>query len=112
MDEQDYGVFLSYVKTYLLPKDVNSLKAKLSSENSNYKEKDQALKLLALNNFSDEIELAAYALLPNHFHFLLKQKDASAMDNFINSLGTRYTMYFNKKYQRVGKLYQGYIKQF
>ena len=28
----------------------------------------------------------------------------------MNSLGTRYTMYFNKKYDRVGSLYQGVYK--
>ena len=28
----------------------------------------------------------------------------------MNSLGTRYTMYFNKKYKRVGSLYQGVYK--
>lgn len=110
LDEQDYSVFLSYIKTYLLPKDIKGLKAILQSEKSNYKEKDKIIKLLALNNFSDNIELVAYALLPNHFHFLLKQKDRNSIDLFFNSLGTRYTMYFNKKYHRVGKLYQGVYK--
>ncbi|MDO8578673.1 MAG: hypothetical protein Q7R50_05790, partial [Dehalococcoidales bacterium] len=33
-----------------------------------------------------------------------------AIDKFMNSLGTRYTMYFNRKYQRVGSLYQGVYK--
>jgi hypothetical protein len=31
-------------------------------------------------------------------------------DRFMNSLGTRYTMYFNKKYKRVGTLYQSVYK--
>ena len=32
------------------------------------------------------------------------------MDKFLNSLGTRYTMYFNRKYKRVGRLYQDVYK--
>lgn len=32
------------------------------------------------------------------------------MDKFMNSIGTRYTIYFNKKYKRVGTLYQGVYK--
>jgi len=32
------------------------------------------------------------------------------MDTLMNSLGTRYTMYFNRKYKRVGSLYQGVYK--
>ncbi|MFZ5366493.1 MAG: transposase [Patescibacteria group bacterium] len=109
-DEQDYAVFLSYLKTYLLPKNEKQLREILSSPSTSYKEKDKALKLLRLNNFSREIILLAYCLMPNHFHFLLKQKSKDAIDRFMNSLGTRYTMFFNKKYKRVGHLYQSQYK--
>lgn len=109
-DEQDFSVFLSYIKTYLLPKDINGLRKIITSRDTGYKDKNKALQLLELNNFSGEIELHAYSLMPNHFHFLIKQTSPNSMDSFLNSLGTRYTMYFNQKYQRVGKLYQGVYK--
>jgi len=109
-DEQDFSVFLSYIKTYLIPKDVDGLREIIASKETGYKEKDKALQLLELNNFSGEIELHAYSLIPNHFHFLIKQTSPKSMDSFLNSLGTRYTMYFNQKYRRVGKLYQGVYK--
>ena len=48
--------------------------------------------------------------MPNHFHFFVKQKSLGSIDNFMNSLATRYTMYFNRKYKRVGHLYQGVYK--
>lgn len=63
-----------------------------------------------MNNFEGDITLLAYCLMPNHFHFLIKQKNASSIDKFMNSLCTRYSMYFNKKYKRVGSLYQGVYK--
>lgn len=109
-DDQDYTVFLSYLRTYLIPKDTDLLNQQLSDPSLNSKEKRKILNLLNLNNFSEEIILLAYCLMPNHFHFLLKQKNPNDMDRFMNSLATRYTMYFNKKYKRVGTLYQGVYK--
>ena len=110
LDQQDYSVFLSYLKEYLIPKNEKALQEILSNSNTSSKEKDKALKLLHLNNFYNEITLLAYCLMPNHFHFFIKQKNPNSIDKFMNSLCTRYTMYFNKKYKRVGSLYQGVYK--
>lgn len=109
-DQQDYNVFLSYLKEYLLPKNEKELHARLSDPTISPRERDRVLKMLALNNFSDDITFLAYCLMPNHFHFFIKQKSPNAIDKFMNSLCTRYTMYFNKKYKRVGSLYQGVYK--
>jgi putative transposase len=109
-DQQDYAVLLSYIKGYLLPKDIDGMQKKLAEKDLSPSQKDRLLKDLRLNNFADQIELLAYCLMPNHFHFFVKQKSEDAIDKFFNSLGTRYTMYFNKKYKRVGKLYQGVYK--
>lgn len=110
LDQQDYGVFLSYLKDYLTPKDRKELENQLSNPNLSCKQQDKILKLLHLNNFSDEITLLAYCLMPNHFHLFIKQKNIESMDKFMNSFGTRYTKYINTKYKRVGKLYQGNYK--
>jgi putative transposase len=110
LEEQDYSVFLSYLKNYLLPKNEGELMDKLVDPSVTLAEKDKARKLLRMNNFSKEITLIAYCLMPNHFHFFVKQKSRGSIDKFMNSLGTRYTMYFNKKYKRVGRLYQGVYK--
>lgn len=110
MDEQDYGVFLSYLKTYLLPKDANLLEKIVADSLTSPKQKADALKLLRLNNFSDCLSLVAYCLMPNHFHLLVKQTEADTIDRFMNSLCTRYSMYFNKRYKRVGPLFQGLYK--
>lgn len=110
LDEQDYGVFLSYLKEYLLPKDEDQLQKRLSDPNISYKERDQILKLLKLNNFAGEIALLAYCLMPNHFHFLVRQNSFNSIDRFMNSLGVRYVRYFNTKYKRVGTLFQGVYK--
>jgi putative transposase len=110
LDKQDYKVFLSYLKEYLLPKDIIKLQDQLNNLKTYYKEKDKITRLLRMNNFYDEIELLAFCLMPNHFHLLIKQNEKDSIDKFMNSLCTRYTMYFNKKYQRVGPLFQGVYK--
>lgn len=110
LDQQDYSVFLSYLKEYLLPKNKKELYERLLDTNTSYKEKDKILRILRLNNFSQEITLLSYCLMPNHFHLFIKQKSKDAIDSFMNSIATRYTMYFNKKYKRVGPLYQDVYK--
>jgi len=109
-DEQDYAVFLNYLKEYLLPKNIADLTKQLSNPKECWAKKDKILKLLRLNNFNKEIFLLAYCLMPNHFHFFIKQKNSNSIDKFMQSLCTRYTMYFNKKYKRVGSLFQGTYK--
>lgn len=109
-DEQDYAVFLSYLKIYLLPKDKEGLSSIISNKNSSPKEKDQALRELNLNNFNGQIELIAYCLMPNHFHLLVHQINERDIKLFLQSLMTRYTMFFNKKYRRIGSLFQGCYK--
>jgi putative transposase len=110
LDKQDYGVFLSYLKEYLLPKDEKRLNQILSDPNISYGKKDKALKLLNLNNFYQDITLLSYCLMPNHFHLLVKQKNMGTIDKFMNSLGTRYSVYFNRRHKRVGPLYQDVYK--
>lgn len=110
LDSQDYAVFISYLKEYLLPKDEKTLRQKLADPNLSSRERDKIIKKLSLNNYADEITLMAYCLMPNHFHFLVKQKSAQGIDAFMQSLSTRYTMYFNCKHNRVGSLYQAVYK--
>lgn len=109
-DDQDYNVFQTYLKDYLTPKDNDELRNQLSNVDFTYKDRDLILKRIALNNFYQKVTMLAYCLMPNHFHFLVKQDDENSIDSFMNSLGTRYTMYFNRKYQRVGPLYQDVYK--
>ncbi len=110
LDKQDYAVFLSYLKEYLLPKDIQDLQQKLMNLKLSSDKKDDILKILRMNNFADQITLYAFCLMPNHFHLLVKQKNAKSIDKFMNSLCTRYSVYFNKKYERIGSLFQGVYK--
>lgn len=44
--------------------------------------------------------------MPNHFHLLIYQIDAESMTQLLKSVSVAYGMYFNKKYDRIGPLFQ------
>ena len=50
-------------------------------------------------------ELYAYVIMPNHVHMQICDKEEN-ISSIMNSLQTRYVNYFNKKYERVGHLFQ------
>lgn len=56
------------------------------------------------------VHIGAYCLMPNHFHILLKPNIDGGASTFMNKLSTAYTMYFNKKNERSGSLFQGTYK--
>lgn len=56
------------------------------------------------------VDVLAFCLMSNHFHLLLQQKKERGVVSFMQKLGTGYTNYFNKKYERVGSLFQGRFK--
>ncbi|MBI5644581.1 transposase [Candidatus Kaiserbacteria bacterium] len=56
------------------------------------------------------VDIGAYSLMPNHFHFLLKEIQAGGIALFMQKVFTGYTMYFNKKAERTGALFAGTFK--
>ncbi len=56
------------------------------------------------------VSIAAYCLMPNHFHLLVRQNTEGGISQFMQKLATAYTMYFNAKYERSGALFQGKFK--
>lgn len=91
-DEADYTVFLSLLKRYLCEEPARD---KYDREYPYY---------------GKDIMLLAFCLMPNHFHLFIYQKEANMMTALMRGLLTSYTGYFNKKYKRIGHLFQGVYK--
>ncbi|KKP85987.1 MAG: Transposase [Candidatus Daviesbacteria bacterium GW2011_GWB1_36_5] len=53
------------------------------------------------------VAIGAYCLMPNHFHLLITPLVDGGISKFMLKLQTGYSMYFNKKNERVGALFQG-----
>jgi putative transposase len=65
---------------------------------------------ISFPNYSNRLELNAFCLMPNHFHLLIYQRQQGVMTQFMRSLLTSYSMYFNKKYKRSGPLFESRYK--
>jgi REP element-mobilizing transposase RayT len=60
---------------------------------------------------SDEYKFKIYSfcLMNNHYHLLLKTNDKN-LSKAMQKINSRYSIYFNNKYKRVGPLWQGRFK--
>ena len=50
-------------------------------------------------------QVYSYVLMPNHIHLEIKDENHK-LSQIIHSVGTSYANYFNKKYKRVGHLFE------
>ena len=77
-----------------------------------YMDDEDHIKFLEILDESAEVysfKIYAYALMDNHYHLLLKTS-ALNLSLLMRQINSRYSSYFNKKYKRVGPLWQGRFK--
>ena len=98
LKDEDYRLFQYYLFVYLRP-----------LEEVLEKYPDLPLRLSS-KNLSEEVELLAYCLMPNHFHLLLRQRTRNGISKLLKQATNAYTLYFNEKNNRVGGLMQGSFK--
>lgn len=51
--------------------------------------------------------VVAYAILDNHYHFMIQVGNPESVSKMMKSFGLRSAKYYNKKYNSVGHLFQG-----
>lgn len=56
------------------------------------------------------VEVLAYCLMPNHFHFLIKQLEDNGITDYMRRLINSYVHYVNLKQGRIGPLFAGRFK--
>ncbi len=99
LDQQDCIMFLHYLKLYLCS--VEELPTLTEGRHMN--------RLIQLN-LSKEVDLLAFALMPNHIHLEIKQHTKDGISKLMRRVATSYVMYFNRKYKRIGPLFQNIYK--
>ena len=62
------------------------------------------------NNKSPQIEIFAYCLMPNHYHFVIKEINGNGISKFIANLQNSYAKYFNIRNNRTGSLFSEMFK--
>jgi putative transposase len=96
-DADDFSYFLKGLELY---NSENSSQKMRNSSNTN--DTDSAkVKLVCIH---------AYCLNKNHFHLILEELAEGGISKFLQKLVTSYVMYFNKKNERTGSLFQGKFK--
>ena len=65
--------------------------------------------LLLLRRYKDRLgfKLHAYALMPNHIHVILEPAPEMTVSRILQCLTITYTKWFNRRYGRVGHVFQG-----
>jgi len=103
-------------KIFLAKKDYERFLALLYLSNgteavhiSNY-QGSTLMELLELERGEPLVDIGAYCLMLNHFHLLVRQREENGVSKFMQKLTTGYTMYFNKRNERTGALFQGKFK--
>lgn len=56
---------------------------------------------------TQKVAIHAYVLMDNHVHLLLTPSTGEGMGRMMQSLGRRYVAWFNRKYGRIGTLWEG-----
>lgn len=91
-DNEDFSFFIRRLKEGLFPS------LSLSKRNQPV--------LLPENAF----DLICYCLMPNHFHLAIRQNSDVTISKLMSKVCTSYSKYFNKKYERVGSIFQDQFK--
>lgn len=73
------------------------------------KDRDTFIELLRDSIETYNVIIYSYVLMNNHFHFLLETPNAN-LSEFMRQFNITFTSYFNRRYSRVGHLYQGRYK--
>ncbi|MCA9359948.1 transposase [Candidatus Nomurabacteria bacterium] len=82
-----------------------------SSVSVNYRNISRSGKnIFEFNRKEQLVSIGAYCLMPNHFHIIATPHTDDGLGIFMNKLCTSYSMYFNKRNERTGTLFQGNYK--
>ena len=99
LEPEDYGFFIRRLHEALFPESADG--AHPQKRKSRY-ERTQ----LPDGAFS----LVSYCLMPNHYHLLVRQNSDLPVSALLLKVCSGYGKYFNKKYKRVGSLFQDQFK--
>ncbi len=81
---------------------------------SKFLQTEQQERELMLKNMKKEgdqlVNIVAFCLMPNHFHFILQQLMDGGVQKFLANFSNSYTRYFNTRHERNGYLFQGNFK--
>lgn len=73
------------------------------------KNKNEFLDVL-YENQPKMIKILGFCIMPNHFHFLIKQLTENGISTFMRRVENSYAKFYNTKFERKGALFQSMFK--
>lgn len=61
-------------------------------------------------HYRNKVELLSYCLMDNHIHLLIYQNELGALADFMQSVMSAYTAYYNRQHNRRGPLFESRYK--
>jgi REP element-mobilizing transposase RayT len=68
---------------------------------------DYCLDLVARYQKPYGVSIIAYCLMPNHYHFLLRQEADEPLSKFVSVVFNAYVQAMNRQHERTGTLFEG-----
>lgn len=101
-DDQDYRSFLFRLGL--------GIGIKLDVLNKNDLTKSPKSRVRITKTSEGLFKIHSFCLMPNHFHLLIEQCSENSISTLMSKVCTSFAMYINKKYKRVGYVFQNRFK--
>ena len=106
LNKRDYERFLDVISYYVYERKMSYAEFQKLTLPIRTEEKANPTGLKRLKR----VQIAAYCLMPNHFHLLVKQTKSGGIVQFVSDISNSHAKYFNLKRKRIGSLFQGAFK--
>ncbi len=105
-DNRDKIRFLFLILNFQSPMTHNNLGRYVNNyvKDSTFNIKDEDIDTMIEDRY---VELVSFALMPNHFHLIVKEVEDKGVSQYMHRVLTSYTKYFNAKHEHTGHLFQG-----
>ena len=109
LDERDYARFLFLILFYQIPIPFHNIGHQISYfiKHSMFNMTPQLMENIKAKR---RVELNAFAIMPNHFHLFVQEKEEKGISRYLQRVQNGYAKYFNAKYKKRGHLFQGYFR--
>ncbi|PIF04243.1 MAG: hypothetical protein CSA86_02680 [Arcobacter sp.] len=98
-------VFIENTPVHILLKSIDSIVLFKDDGDSSY-----FFNIVNLLSSKLHLDMHSYVICKTYFEFLATPKDIETLPKFMQSLGRQYVLYYNKKYNRTGTLWEGRYK--
>lgn len=109
LDRRDYARFLFLLLYFQSEVSVFNVSYSVTNfiRTGHFDVSEKKIKEISQNKI---VELISFAIMPNHFHLILKEHKEGGISKYMHKILMAYSKYFNAKYKKSGHVFQGTYK--